>query len=786
MARRKSALTLPWPLSGLERNTAYRQSSPASTPRCQNVVTLETMEGRARGGSRPGLSKHIAQELGSGSPVNMLVELPMLASTGHTIWLDEFTDNELQDVWTAVGTAPDLMEDDKVANAYHAPVGMVRDSLEIVTASAYTVDLYIVPFEASQHGKFKIWARMDDTTPVPTTDGVVLELIMEDDSGTYTGTLTDYTAGVGTAYGLTGGSLDAPLHGWLTMLVSANTITVFMEGNTLITQAVSAPAGQRVGVGLECTQTGGACVVDAFRVKYYQSATARQDILVAASGGNVYREELPGQITGAVSGGSVSSDKMLMGQARQNKVYIADWTDARTSGTDGVMDATGLELTAASVADWTAVGIGVATDVVVITDALGDVDAGTYEIASVVEAKLTLASSAGGAGACSFRVERAPVVYDGIADSLDLMSATTGTMPVGCPLVALYRDRLVWAGSYTEPQIVTMSRQGDPHDYDISQEDPQRAVSGSLSDAGKFAAPLTAMAPFSDDMMVFWGRSQTWVLRGDMAFGGQIDSVSYDIGCIAPGAWTWTPEGALVFLSHAGLYVLAPGAQGVPESLSRERLPQELLNIDVTSNTPLIGYSIQNQGIYILNVPASGAGGTLLSYEHWFYSWRFGAFWPMTLSESHAPLSVLDRKFMMSAGDSTFILGGQDGYIRGFHKDNAADDGEEIVSYCNLGPYRLSKDPTREGIITGMVPVMAEDSGRVDWILYVDTTNETTAKSLSSRANGSFTGGGLQYRPSVRVRGAAAMMRLKNGEVNEAWAYESATLEIAESGKLRK
>ena len=149
-----------------------------------------------------------------------------------------------------------------------SPSGAVRSALsDLSTANDYQLDIFIVPYNGAHHGKYTIFARMDNTTPVATTDGIVAELVMEDAIGTYSGSVKVYVAGVLNAtHNFTGGAPGAPETGWLSVLISGNNVSCTWAGRTLLAAtSVAAPAGARVGFGIECTQSGGVSLVDAFR-----------------------------------------------------------------------------------------------------------------------------------------------------------------------------------------------------------------------------------------------------------------------------------------------------------------------------------------------------------------------------------------------------------------------------------------------------------------------------------------------------------------------------------------
>lgn len=62
---RQPPIQLPFPFKGINRSTAFMAQPDGSTPDAVNVRVFDTLDGRARGGQRPGLSKFIGSAIGS-------------------------------------------------------------------------------------------------------------------------------------------------------------------------------------------------------------------------------------------------------------------------------------------------------------------------------------------------------------------------------------------------------------------------------------------------------------------------------------------------------------------------------------------------------------------------------------------------------------------------------------------------------------------------------------------------------------------------------------------------
>lgn len=238
-----------------------------------------------------------------------------------------------------------------------------------------------------------------------------------------------------------------------------------------------------------------------------------------------------------------------------------------------------------------------------ITTAGGPAEPGTYDITAIVGTTLTISPATKNASGISFRIQRCPKVYDPVANTLTKWVATTGSVPIGRALIATWRARLVLGGGDTDPHGWDMSRQEDPYDFDYSQLDDAGAVAGSNSQAGKFAMPLTALIVHSDECLITGTIGQFQVMRSDPKIGGRITELSKEIGAVDCLAWCYTAEGYLFWLSLDGLYVMAPGCGGTPQSVSREKLPENLLNIDRSQYTVTMRYDVRDRGLHLFVTP---------------------------------------------------------------------------------------------------------------------------------------------------------------------------------------
>lgn len=790
MPGKPQIVDLRFPLGGLHRRSGYQQQQPYTTPDCLNVWPSDVFGERLRGGSRPGLAKAFTQQLGSGLSVRMLANVDIVRGDGFSYWTDEFDGHEIAAAWsfaTWLGTVPSVVGPGVgiSSTSFTPEAGLVRFDFgsSFDTAQPYVVEILIAPYNGEHWGHYQLFLRMDNTTPDAELNGVVVDLYVTGATGAYSGTAKVYVAGVPTTYTMTSGTIGSTKAGWLRALVSGNTLTVTWQETTILTQVISAAAGRRMGFGMNCTEVAGVCLVDTFRTQYYTTPVSERvrRILVASAGGSLYKETYQGTLAQVSTALTIAPDRLIHASQRSQKLYIADHADplATGSGTISFNVITAAAMTAAEAA---LINAGLNDIVAVIYNGTGQTIAGNYAITSAAIGGFTLSSfAADSTGGCSYRIERVPKVYDPIADTLTNLTAGTdlGQVPTSCPCIAVWRDRLVLAGGLYSPNIWYMSRQGDPTDWDYGADDTdvQRAVAGNTALAGQVGEPIVAVVPHTDDYLVFGCRTSLWVLRGDPAYGGTINQLSQEIGIVGRGAWCRGPNAELVFLSRDGLYMLGPGADSFPESISREKLPQELRDVDPEMHTAMLAYDTQNRGVHIFV-----SGFLLRNRYHYFFHWETKSFWPVSLYDSHEPFSLLAYN-AADASSAAVILGCYDGYIRRFRLSMPNDDGQSFTSYVTYGPIRLGNSDYRDGQVRELSATLGAESGSVTWGLYAGDGHETAVRDTTANATGTWDRQSLNKKNRPRVRGASALLKVTGDGLP--WTMERLTMVRTEMGTLR-
>jgi hypothetical protein len=803
----RRAIELQWPAGGLNRAAAFQKQAPFTTQDCLNVRPLDPFFERARGGSRPGLTKAFYTQLGSGNPVQLLRSVETISAGGLLQWSDNFSGGSFGSAWSPMEwldtDPPYILPSSGVLSYLNNPSGLIMAApTPLDTTKPYMLGAWLAPWGGRYWGKYQIYGRMNDTTPGSTLrDGFVAELVLQHDATTglpaYTGTLKVYVASSLTeSYNFTNVSQTVQT-GWFEALwnPTAGTVTVYWCGVAVVTHAVSlgGSAGNSMGFALNATQSivgqDGAAWTGGFRVQYTDKTTAQtlRKRMVAIASGNTYLDSYRNTMAQVSSSVGFTNDRVLQGAERQQKLYVADNGNPRIYSTGGTGILTSGTLTGTGITDWSVYSINHYTDVVIISNSIGCVD-GTYTIASHNSAGVVL-NGTPGTGTCDYRIERAPKVFDPVASTISILQAGTddasgtitgtpgailGQVPTGCPLCCTFRDRLVLAGAPVAPHAFYMSRNGNPLDWYYNPvqaaTDGGRPVGGT-TDGTHLTQAITALITHTDDYLIVGCVSSMWMLQGDLALGGQIINLSHSVGCVGPNAWCNGPQGEVIFLSRDGLYALTTANQIVgstwtiyPAPISREKLPQELLNLD--SNTQVtMTYDPWHRGVHIF---LSSSGG---SSKHWWFDWAGKGFWPVELPNANFDPQCAWNYHADSPMDCGVLLGARNGYVYRFDYSAPTDDGIAFDNYVFFGPIDMG-GPVLHGTLHEILATLGLKSGKVTWTTMVGHGAEATLQSLLQRT-GVFAFPGRQMTARPRLKGNCAYIKLDNSaDDTQHWALE--------------
>lgn len=402
-------------------------------------------------------------------------------------------------------------------------------------------------------------------------------------------------------------------------------------------------------------------------------------------------------------------------------------------------------------------------------------------ITTVAAGNLTIPASANGTG-LTFRIERCPKIYDPLADTLTRWAAHDGFVPIGCSMITRYRDRIVLAGDPIDPNEYYMSRQGDPNDWLYTDVDVGAALRGSNSDAGKIGDAITALMAFNDDYMFFGCRSSLWLLRGDIAGGGKIASVSRTVGVLDRFSWCTGPNGEIIWLSRDGIWMTNPECMTCqPVAVSRDLLPRELINVNPKLYTVTMAFDLKMRGVNIYLTPNTSSTSVMPSgVRHWFLSWPTKTFFEEEFAtKALNPVATLPYSGI-SSEDTCVLLGGYGGGIYRYDNDSTTDDGTAFSSYVKLGPLQLG-DGMKDALVCEIRGTLGTESEDVAWELHAASKGEDVALSSTARETGTFQA--AQRDSSYpRANCESALVKLTG---TAPWSMESVSLVVAKGGKAR-
>ncbi len=372
-------------------------------------------------------------------------------------------------------------------------------------------------------------------------------------------------------------------------------------------------------------------------------------------------------------------------------------------------------------------------------------------------------------------------VYTPSTNTVNTWAASAGALPVDSAgnkprLIASWRGRIVLSGLLFDPQSIFMSAVGDPTNFDYSplSTTATEAVALTVGQQGYVGDVITALVPYTNDVLLIGTDNELHLLNGDPLAGGQLDLLSDKIGMAWGAAWTKDPYGAVYFVSNRmGIYSLTPG-QGPPVRIS-QAIEQLLQNIDVGANTFSLLWDDTFQGLHVF-VTTTGAAQV---NTHFFWESRTNAWWTNQFgSTNYNPLCACLFEGNLP-GDRVGLIGSWDGYVRFFDPTVATDDGLPFTSQVVFGPI-LTKD-LDEMLLKDVQAVLAEGSGSVNYDILVGPSAENALNSTPIQSGTWEAGRNLTSH--IRWAGHAIYVRITT---TNQWAMESIRCRIAAQGKVRR
>jgi hypothetical protein len=300
-----------------------------------------------------------------------------------------------------------------------------------------------------------------------------------------------------------------------------------------------------------------------------------------------------------------------------------------------------------------------------------------------------------------------------------------------CTLMAVWGGRIVMSGLATDPHNIFMSAVGDPFDWNYAPDIQtiQQAIAGNITSGyGKNPDIVTALIPYTDDILLIGGTHSIRKFLGNPAEGGINVSVTEITGVAYGSAWCQSPEGIIYFFgSRGGVYRMNP-ENGIPQRMTSTTIDERLSDINLSTNIVTLTWDDRAIAVRVYISPTDGTAGT-----HYVWDVRNEAWWPFSYSDSlHNPQAI----HLLAGNTPTerlILEYGQDGYIRMVDVDTESDDGSPIESYVYIGPFSGM-------MLLELAAILREGSNNVNWSI-VSASSAEKALDASPRQTGRFRAG---------------------------------------------
>lgn len=724
---RNQLFPLPWPKQGFVENAALMDQPPLTTTDCLNVRNFDSLDRRNRGGQRTGISKYITTAVNSTSAIQCIGSV-VLAFDSSTIIADtELITKTFSDFSDGIITAVDPNEWAGFNQIYSATASgnnvpsVISDELRTTAAgvagqsAAYqpTVSLtpgsaYIVSWAGRSElsgANHTIAVRLHPSDPVTNNDHIRVDItivgsdlfakILKRESSS-TAEIT-VTTGSTTITSLASGGVTTDQN--YELHVNGNTFRLLVNDAEAWT-ATSTVASSQDGFGISVADSSGfEAAVQTWSVfTGITPLSLRTTELVVVSGGTIKNgDKTNGLATPTGGSGAQTTSGVTAMQDAFQKMYFADgnsanykvldpktniasaWQDSITAGALPI-GGTGTRSNITAV-DTSAKTFTVAEDVS-STFSAGDF----LEVrdGATVDRDGNLANNNGSYTVASTSGSGPTVVTVNETIAVSDVSGSISAADVACRIMALYHGRLVLSGLETDPQNWFMSTSQDVNNFEYFPTvlNQQQAVAGNNSQtAGKLGDVITALAAYTDDVMIMGMANTISVMRGDPAAGGAIDAVSTKVGIAGPQAWTFDTAATFYFFWINGLYKMDLNTFQ-PILISQNRLDKTFSDINIATSRIFLEYDPEWQGVHVFVTDDTQPTTAPI---HYFWDQRNDAFWLDQYPAAVGPAFVY-RLNADNPEDNATLLGGFDSFLRRFDSDQTDDDSVVITSFCRFTP----------------------------------------------------------------------------------------------------
>lgn len=375
-------------------------------------------------------------------------------------------------------------------------------------------------------------------------------------------------------------------------------------------------------------------------------------------------------------------------------------------------------------------------------------------------------------------------VYQPRLDRVVDYAPTKGSLPEELPeILVSWSGRLVGARLAGNPHQFWLSAQGDPYDLDFAPTvtNAQQAVFSATGAVGDAPDIITALVPWTDDVLIVGCDHEIYKLEGNPADGGFFSRLSTVTGMSFGLPWCRTPDGAVVFFGtpFGSVYIL--GTEGPPRRVSTYTIEQQLRSVNLSTHRVEMAWDMREEGVRIVVAPL---GPQTPESRGFLWDVKYDAWWPDIIGPAGNELGIRPTCIAVLDADDPedrrVVVGCHDGRVRWFDPAARDDAGRLISSSCLIGPLASSRTEVEQRL-KHLDVVLTRGSDGVGYRVYASPT----ADAPGFYKHEGLLRGGRNHRVRPRARGSYLWVELFSTTPGERWALHELHAMLAPAGAKR-
>jgi hypothetical protein len=368
----------------------------------------------------------------------------------------------------------------------------------------------------------------------------------------------------------------------------------------------------------------------------------------------------------------------------------------------------------------------------------------------------------------------APKVYT-YGGSVATLTATDGTLPSGCRVIAVWNDRLMLAGDTSDPHILYGSAQGLPQNWLFGQEDTGSAFASSELEGGRIRDPITALIPHDHMCLLVGSANSIEVFVNNPMRGGTHRVVTPVTGPVCASAWCRDMAGFTFMLTRKGVAVMPPGCGDIPKLVSAA-IPASLQAVDGISRVAFMECDVLWDGIHIYVTGESP--------EYWWFDLNDRGFWRQT-APGESVLAIHRFDPLETATTSGVLVGTATGIKR---LNSATPLGGESKAFFVSNPLRIGGSLGGQAMVKSArfaFSANTDDPTGTVTLACARDGESAVAVPVDRKYSAPISTWGAHREHFPRVGGQAMVAKFEQGDTTKHWSLEDGALDIEPWGRER-